>query len=145
MTTADGQTFDGDYLVLAAGSQAELLPHARRRASTPSRSTPSTDASALRTRLFEVFEDADADPARIDEGALNIVVVGGGPDRRGDGRRGGRPRQQGDAARASTTSTSTAAASTSSTTGRSCSAAFSEKAHAYAGEQARATTACTCA
>ena len=37
------------------------------------------DAKALRTRLIEVFEGADADPARIDEGALNIVIVGAGP------------------------------------------------------------------
>ena len=37
------------------------------------------DAKALRTRLFEVFEEADTDPARIDEGALNIVIVGAGP------------------------------------------------------------------
>jgi len=29
--------------------------------------------------LFEVFEDADRDPARIDQGALNIVIVGAGP------------------------------------------------------------------
>ena len=35
--------------------------------------------SKLRSRLFQVFEDADAEPARIDEGALNIVVIGGGP------------------------------------------------------------------
>ena len=38
-----------------------------------------SDAKPLRTRLFEVFEDADADPARIDQGALNIVIVGAGP------------------------------------------------------------------
>ncbi len=32
VTTSDGQTFTGDYLVLAAGSRPELLPHAGRRA-----------------------------------------------------------------------------------------------------------------
>ena len=58
---------------------AELLPHPRRRASTRSRSTRSIDAKRLRTRLFEVFEDADDDPALIDQGALNIVIVGAGP------------------------------------------------------------------
>ena len=33
----------------------------------------------MRTGLIEVFEAADNDPARIDEGALNIVIVGAGP------------------------------------------------------------------
>ena len=37
------------------------------------------DAKALRSRLFEVFEDADVNPARIEQGALNFVIVGGGP------------------------------------------------------------------
>ncbi len=37
------------------------------------------DANRLRSRLFEVFEDAERDPSRIDKGALNIVVVGAGP------------------------------------------------------------------
>ncbi len=38
-----------------------------------------TDAKHLRTRLFEVFEEADTDASRIDTGALNIVIVGAGP------------------------------------------------------------------
>ena len=33
----------------------------------------------MRSRIFEVFEDADRDPSVIAKGALNIVVVGGGP------------------------------------------------------------------
>ncbi len=78
VTTSDGQTFTGDYLVLAAGSRPNFFH------------TPGADehalplytvehAKALRTRLFEVFEEADTNPARIAEGALNIVIVGAGP------------------------------------------------------------------
>ena len=37
------------------------------------------DAQRLRTRIFEVFEEADADASRIDRGALNFVIVGAGP------------------------------------------------------------------
>ena len=58
---------------------AELLPHRRAPRSTPSRCTRVEHAKPLRTRLFEVFEDADRDPALIDRGALNFVIVGAGP------------------------------------------------------------------
>jgi NADH dehydrogenase len=37
------------------------------------------DATRLRNRILQVFEDADLDPSRIESGALNFVVVGGGP------------------------------------------------------------------
>jgi NADH:ubiquinone reductase (H+-translocating) len=33
----------------------------------------------LRSRILGVFEDADNDPALLDQGALNFVIVGGGP------------------------------------------------------------------
>jgi NADH dehydrogenase len=78
VTTTDGGTFTGDYLVLAAGSKPNFFntPGAEQH-SFPLYSV--TDADRLRSRLFEIFEDADADPARIDKGALNIVVIGAGP------------------------------------------------------------------
>jgi NADH dehydrogenase len=78
VTTSDGQTFTGDYLVLAAGSRPNFFH-------TPGASQHAfplytlDDAKALRTRLIEVFEAAESNPARIDEGALNIVIVGAGP------------------------------------------------------------------
>jgi NADH dehydrogenase len=78
VTTADGQTFTGDFLVLAAGSQ----PNYFHTSGALDHSFPlyTVDhAKALRTRLFEIFEEADADATRIDQGALNIVIVGGGP------------------------------------------------------------------
>lgn len=78
VTTADGETFSGDYLVLAAGSKPNFFntPGAQEHA-FPLYSV--TDADRLRNRLFEVFEDADNDATLIDRGALNIVVVGAGP------------------------------------------------------------------
>jgi NADH dehydrogenase len=76
--TADGQTFTGDYLVIAAGSRPNFFqtPGAEQHA-FPLYTL--ADAKALRTRIFEVFEAADANPLRIDEGALNVVIVGAGP------------------------------------------------------------------
>jgi NADH dehydrogenase len=41
--------------------------------STPSRSTRST------TRIVQAFEEADRDPSLADDGAIDFVVVGGGP------------------------------------------------------------------
>ncbi|MGK2927989.1 MAG: NAD(P)/FAD-dependent oxidoreductase, partial [Acidimicrobiales bacterium] len=37
------------------------------------------DAVRLRNRVLQQFEAADRDPARIDDGALTFVLVGGGP------------------------------------------------------------------
>ena len=76
--TTDGGRFTGDALVLAAGSQPNFFrtPGAAEHA-FPLYSLD--DATRLRSRILGVFEDADRDPALIDEGALNFVVVGGGP------------------------------------------------------------------
>lgn len=78
VTTAKGSTYCGDFLVLAAGSQPNFF------------GTPGADkntfplyaleqAERLRSRILAVFEAADRDPALIDKGALNFVIVGGGP------------------------------------------------------------------
>ena len=78
VTLADGQTLDADYLVLAAGSQPSFFntPGAEEHA-FPLYSLD--DATRLRSRILGVFEDADKNPALIDQGALNFVIVGGGP------------------------------------------------------------------
>ena len=78
VTTKNGETYSGDYLVLAAGSRPNFFgtPGAEEH-SFPLYSV--MDANRLRTRLFEVFEDADREPSRIEQGALNIVIVGAGP------------------------------------------------------------------
>ena len=76
--TSDGQRFTGDALVLAAGSQ----PNFFRTPGASEHAFPlySLDhATRLRSRILSVFEEADRDPALIDQGALNFVIVGGGP------------------------------------------------------------------
>jgi NADH:ubiquinone reductase (H+-translocating) len=78
VTTTTGERFAGDYLVLAAGSRPNFFdtPGAEEHAFAL---YSAADANRLRSRLFEVFEDADREASRIDQGALNLVVVGGGP------------------------------------------------------------------
>src|SRR3954469_816603 len=77
VTTTDGHSFTGDAVVLAAGSQ----PHFFRTPGAQENAFPLyslDDAQRLRSRILGVFEDADRDPALLDQGALNFVVVGGG-------------------------------------------------------------------
>src|SRR5829696_3586100 len=78
VTLADGDRFTGDAVVLAAGSQPNFFrtPGAEEHA-LPLYSLD--DATRLRSRILEVFEAADRDHSRIDQGALTFVVVGGGP------------------------------------------------------------------
>jgi NADH:quinone reductase (non-electrogenic) len=78
VTARDGESWSGDALVLAAGSQPNFFgtPGA------PEHSFPlySLDnATRLRSRILGLFEMVDRDPSLVDRGALNIVVVGGGP------------------------------------------------------------------
>ena len=58
---------------------AELLRHARRRSSTRSRCTRWTTPTGCAPASSALFEQADRDPALVERGALNFVVVGGGP------------------------------------------------------------------
>ena len=77
VTTAEGDTYAGDVLVLAAGAQANFF-------NTPGAAEHSfplysvADAERLRTRVLTLFEDADRDPTLIARGALNFVIVGAG-------------------------------------------------------------------
>jgi NADH dehydrogenase len=77
VTTAEGQTYSGDVLVLAAGAQANYF-------NTPGAAEHTfplyslADAERLRTRILTIFEDADRDPTLVDRGALNFVIVGAG-------------------------------------------------------------------
>jgi len=78
VTTADGDHFTADAIVLAAGSQ----PNFFRTAGAEQHAFPLyslDDAQRLRSRIISVFEEADRDPSLIDQGALNFVVIGGGP------------------------------------------------------------------
>jgi NADH dehydrogenase len=76
-TSAEGQTYQGDFLVLAAGSQANFFgtPGADKY-SYPLYSV--RDAEALRSRIIAVLESVDRDPSLIEKGALNFVIVGAG-------------------------------------------------------------------
>ncbi len=76
--TAQGQQYRGDFLVLAAGSQANFLgtPGAEQH-SYPLYSLH--DAERLRSRILAMLEAANRDPSLAAKGALNFVIVGGGP------------------------------------------------------------------
>jgi NADH dehydrogenase len=74
---ADGTTYTADFVVLAMGSQPNFFgtPGAQEH-SFPLYSL--ADAERLRSRLFAVFEDVDRNPELVDQGGLNIVIVGAG-------------------------------------------------------------------
>lgn len=67
-----------DHLVVAAGSTANFfgIPGAAEHG-YPLYAL--ADATALRNHVLERFEATDADSALLDDGALTVVVVGGGP------------------------------------------------------------------
>jgi NADH dehydrogenase len=74
----DGCDLRFDHLVIAAGSTANFfgVPGAADHA-FPLYTL--ADATRLRNHVISRFERADAEPALIDQGELNLVVVGGGP------------------------------------------------------------------
>jgi len=76
-TTDTGETYSGDYVVLAAGSQPNFFNTPGAEHAFPLYSLD--DADRLRTRIIQAFEEADRDPRLADEGAIDFVVVGGGP------------------------------------------------------------------
>jgi NADH dehydrogenase len=75
---AQGEQYQGDFLVLAAGSQPNFF-------GTPGASQHTFplysihDAELLRSRLLGVLEAADRNHSLIEKGALNFVIVGAGP------------------------------------------------------------------
>jgi NADH:ubiquinone reductase (H+-translocating) len=78
VTTREGQSYQGDFLVLAAGSQANFFStKGAKQSAFPLYSLE--EAQRLRSHILTVFEDADRDPRLVEQGALNFVVVGGGP------------------------------------------------------------------
>ena len=78
VTTALGSVVTGDYLVLAPGAQANFFgtPGAAEH-SLPLYSV--NDAERLRARILEVLDATTERPELIEKGALNFVIVGGGP------------------------------------------------------------------
>jgi len=76
--STDGQAWTADALVLAAGSQPNFFntPGAAEHA-FPLYSLD--NATNLQSRILGLLEQVDRDPKLIDHGALNFVIVGGGP------------------------------------------------------------------
>ena len=75
---ADDREVPFDYLVVAVGAVATWFDVA----GAAEHATPLytlEDAVSLRNHVLERFESADAEPALVDRGELNFVVVGGGP------------------------------------------------------------------
>lgn len=78
VTTEEGESYSGDFLVLAAGSIVNFF-------NTPGADKYSfplytlIDAERLRSRIIRSFEEADRNPQLIDQGVLNFVIVGAGP------------------------------------------------------------------
>jgi NADH:ubiquinone reductase (H+-translocating) len=78
VTTRKGQTYQGDFLVLATGSQANFFGTAGAAENAfPLYSLE--EAQKLRSRILAVFEEAHSNPKLAEQGALNFVVIGGGP------------------------------------------------------------------
>ena len=76
-TTDTGESYEGDYLVLAAGSQPNFFGTPGAEHAFPLYSLD--DANDLSTRIIQAFEEADRSEARIEDGAIHFVIVGGGP------------------------------------------------------------------
>ena len=77
VTTDTGETYAADYLVLAAGSQPNFFGTPGAEHAFPLYSLD--DAERLSTRIVQAFEEADRDPRLADDGAIDFVIVGGGP------------------------------------------------------------------
>ena len=78
VTTKAGGSYTGDFLVLAAGSQANFFGTAGAEQNAfPLYSL--NEAQRLRSRVLAVFEEADRIPRLVEKGALNFVTIGGGP------------------------------------------------------------------
>jgi NADH:ubiquinone reductase (H+-translocating) len=78
VTTTTGERFEGDAVVIAAGS----APNFFRTSGAAEHALPLyslDDAQRLRSRIIGVFEAADSDPSLVEQGALNFVIVGAGP------------------------------------------------------------------
>jgi len=76
VTLEGNDPLEADYLVLAAGSQANFFGTPGAEHTFPLYSLD--DARRLRTRVLEAFEEAERDPSTIEAGGLTFVVVGAG-------------------------------------------------------------------
>jgi NADH:ubiquinone reductase (H+-translocating) len=77
LTLADGDELTGDVVVLAAGARPNFY-HTPGAAEFSYPLYSLDDAQRLRHRVLGLFDEAAAKPELVDEGALTLVVVGGG-------------------------------------------------------------------
>src|SRR4051812_31029086 len=75
---ADMKPIAYDYLVLALGAEVEFFG-TKGAAEHALPMYTLADAIRLREHVLQKWESADRDGASVDDGALNVVVVGGGP------------------------------------------------------------------
>ncbi len=76
--TEDGESYQGDFIVLALGSIVNFFnTTGAEQYSFPLYNL--VDAERLRSRIIAVFEDADRNRQLIEQGILNFVIVGAGP------------------------------------------------------------------
>jgi NADH dehydrogenase len=74
----DGRTFAYDYLVVGAGAETNYFGIEGAEAfSLPMKTLD--EAVAVRNHILRCFEEAAAEPDRVDDGWLEFVIVGGGP------------------------------------------------------------------
>lgn len=78
VATKEGQTYQGDFLVLSTGSVVNFFD--TKGANTIAYPLYTLqDAENLRSRLLEALENGDRDSSSIKNGMLNFVIIGGGP------------------------------------------------------------------
>jgi NADH dehydrogenase len=78
VTLADGETIEGDVLVLAAGTQPNFF-HTPGAAEFAFPLYSVADAERVRKQMLQLFHDAAAKPELVNDGALTFVIVGAGP------------------------------------------------------------------
>jgi NADH:quinone reductase (non-electrogenic) len=75
---ADREPLTYDHLVLGLGAEVNFFgTEGAAEHAFPMYTLP--DATRLKDHILERWEEADRRPALVDDGALNVVVVGGGP------------------------------------------------------------------
>jgi NADH:ubiquinone reductase (H+-translocating) len=76
--TSDGKMYQGDFLILAAGSQVNFFgTQGASQYAFPLYSLQ--DAESLRSHILALLESTARDPSLIDKRALTFVIVGAGP------------------------------------------------------------------
>ncbi len=76
VTSKDGATVSGDYLILATGAEVNFFDTPGSEFTFPMYTLH--DADALKTHFVQLLIDASREPQSIDDATLSFVIVGGG-------------------------------------------------------------------